>query len=131
MRERVFVGKRRGEPGIGQDEINRRLAEAARKGLSVVRLKGGDPFIFGRGGEELEYLRAADVPVAVVPGVTAALGCAAEAGLPLTFRDEASRLVLITAHRAEEAAATDWSGLAESADNGRCLHGACLRRRRA
>jgi uroporphyrin-III C-methyltransferase/precorrin-2 dehydrogenase/sirohydrochlorin ferrochelatase len=112
--ERVFVGKRRGEPGIGQDEINRRLAEAARKGLSVVRLKGGDPFIFGRGGEELEYLRAADVAVTVVPGVTAALGCAAETGLPLTFRDEASRLVLITAHRAEEAAAVDWSGLADT-----------------
>jgi uroporphyrin-III C-methyltransferase / precorrin-2 dehydrogenase / sirohydrochlorin ferrochelatase len=111
--ERVFVGKRRGEPGIGQDEINRRLVEAARKGLSVVRLKGGDPFVFGRGGEELEFLREANVPVVVVPGVTAALGCAAEAALPLTFRNEASRLTLITAHRAEDAAATDWSGLAD------------------
>ena len=111
--ERVFVGKRRGQPGIGQDEINRRLVEAARKGLNVVRLKGGDPFIFGRGGEELEYLREPQVPVVVVPGVTAALGCAAEAGLPLTFRNEASRLTLVTAHRAEDAAATDWSGLAD------------------
>ncbi len=111
--DRVFVGKRRGQPGIGQDEINRRLVEAARKGLSVVRLKGGDPFIFGRGGEELEYLRDANVPAVVVPGITAALGCAAEAGLPLTFRNEATRLTVITAHRAEDAAAIDWSGLAD------------------
>jgi uroporphyrin-III C-methyltransferase/precorrin-2 dehydrogenase/sirohydrochlorin ferrochelatase len=109
--EQVFVGKRRGQPGIGQDEINRRLVEAAREGRNVVRLKGGDPFVFGRGGEELEHLRAANVAVVVVPGVTAALGCAAEAGLPLTFRDEASRLSLVTAHRADEAAATDWWAL--------------------
>ncbi len=107
----MFVGKRRGQPGIGQDEINRRLVEAAREGRNVVRLKGGDPFVFGRGGEELEHLRAANVAVVVVPGVTAALGCAAEAGLPLTFRNEASRLSLVTAHRADEAAATDWSAL--------------------
>jgi len=111
--ERVFVGKRRGEPGIGQDEINRRLVEAARSGRNVVRLKGGDPFIFGRGGEELEHLRKANIPVVVVPGITAALGCAAEAGLPLTYRNEASRLVFVTAHRANEAAATDWSTLVD------------------
>src|SRR5262245_34767778 len=111
--ERVFVGKRRGEPGIGQDEINRRLVEAAQAGRRVVRLKGGDPFVFGRGGEELELLRAAGVPVVIVPGITAALGCAAEAGLPLTFRNEASRLAFITAHRADDAATTDWSGLAD------------------
>jgi uroporphyrin-III C-methyltransferase/precorrin-2 dehydrogenase/sirohydrochlorin ferrochelatase len=111
--DRVFVGKRRGQPGIGQDQINERLVEAARKGLSVVRLKGGDPFIFGRGGEELEYLRAAGIAVVIVPGVTAALGCAAEAGLPLTFRNEASRLCFITAHRADEATATNWTGLAD------------------
>src|SRR5262249_10681606 len=111
--ERVFVGKRRGQPGIGQEAINRGLVEAARAGKRVVRLKGGDPFVFGRGGEELEYLRAADIQVIVVPGVTAALGCAAEAGLPLTFRSEATRLTFITAHRAEEAASIDWSGLAD------------------
>jgi uroporphyrin-III C-methyltransferase/precorrin-2 dehydrogenase/sirohydrochlorin ferrochelatase len=111
--EQVFVGKRRGETGIGQDEINRRLVAAARAGRRVVRLKGGDPFIFGRGGEELEYLRAAGVPVVVVPGVTAALGCAAEAGLPLTFRNEAGKLAFITAQRAEEAAVIDWSSLAD------------------
>jgi uroporphyrin-III C-methyltransferase/precorrin-2 dehydrogenase/sirohydrochlorin ferrochelatase len=112
--KRIFVGKRRGQTSIGQDEINHSLAEAARQGLNVVRLKGGDPFIFGRGGEELDYLRRADVPVVVVPGVTAALGCAAESGLPLTLRDVASRLTLITAHRAEDAAATDWSELGSS-----------------
>ena len=111
--ERVFVGKRRGAPGIGQDEINRRLRDAAREGRNVVRLKGGDPFVFGRGGEELDYLRRFDVPVIVVPGVTAALGCAAEAGLPLTLRNEATRVALVTAHRADDAAAADWSGLAD------------------
>jgi uroporphyrin-III C-methyltransferase / precorrin-2 dehydrogenase / sirohydrochlorin ferrochelatase len=111
--EQVFVGKRRGEAGLEQDEINRRLVAAARAGRRVVRLKGGDPFIFGRGGEELEYLRAAGVPVVVVPGVTAALGCAAEAGLPLTFRNEAGKLAFITAQRAEEAAAIDWSSLTD------------------
>jgi uroporphyrin-III C-methyltransferase / precorrin-2 dehydrogenase / sirohydrochlorin ferrochelatase len=111
--ERVFVGKRRGVPGLGQDEINRRLRDAARNGHSVVRLKGGDPFVFGRGGEELDYLRRNDVPVIVVPGITAALGCAAEAGLPLTLRNEATRLCLVTAQRADQALATDWSGLAD------------------
>ena len=111
--EQVFVGKRRGAPGMPQDEINRRLVGAARAGRRVVRLKGGDPFIFGRGGEELEYLRRAGVPVVIVPGITAALGCAAESGLPLTFRGEASRLAFITAHRAEDAAEIDWSSLAD------------------
>jgi uroporphyrin-III C-methyltransferase/precorrin-2 dehydrogenase/sirohydrochlorin ferrochelatase len=111
--EQVFVGKRRGEPGIGQDEINRRMVAAARAGRRVVRLKGGDPFIFGRGGEEMEYLRQAGVPVVVVPGISAALGCAAESELPLTFRNEASTLTFITAHRAEDAAAIDWSAAAD------------------
>src|SRR5262245_31214156 len=111
--EQVFVGKRRGERGTGQDEINRRLVAAARAGRCVVRLKGGDPFVFGRGGEELEYLREAGVPVVVVPGITAALGCAAEVGLPLTFRNEAGKLAVITAQRAGEASAIDWSGLAD------------------
>jgi uroporphyrin-III C-methyltransferase/precorrin-2 dehydrogenase/sirohydrochlorin ferrochelatase len=111
--EQVFVGKRRGEPGLPQDEINQRLVEAARAGRRVVRLKGGDPFVFGRGGEELEHLRRAGVPVVVVPGITAALGCAAEFDLPLTFRNEASKLTFITAHRADEAASVDWSSLAD------------------
>lgn len=111
--ERVFVGKRRGRPGMGQERINALLVETARKGLNVVRLKGGDPFIFGRGGEELDHLRTAGIEANVVPGVTAALGCAAEAGLPLTYRGEASRLTVTTAHRADDAAAIDWKVLAD------------------
>ena len=79
----------------------------------MVRLKGGDPFIFGRGGEELECLREAGIATTVVPGITAALGCAAEVGLPLTFRSEATKLTFVTAHRADEAEAADWSSLAD------------------
>lgn len=109
--KRVFVGKRRGEPGIGQDEINKRLVEAAKTGRKVVRLKGGDAFVFGRGGEEIERLREQKIPVVIVPGITAALGCAAEAELPLTLRNEATRLSFVTAHRADDAAGVDWSGL--------------------
>jgi uroporphyrin-III C-methyltransferase/precorrin-2 dehydrogenase/sirohydrochlorin ferrochelatase len=110
--KRVFVGKKRGHPGIGQEEINRRLVEAARAGRKVVRLKGGDAFVFGRGGEEIEQLRAHNIPVVIVPGITAALGCAAEAELPLTLRNEATQLSFVTAHRADDAAVVDWSGLA-------------------
>ena len=109
--ELQFVGKRKGQPGIGQAEINRRLIEAAREGKQVVRLKGGDPFIFGRGGEELEQLREAGISVNVVPGITAALGCAAEAALPLTYRREANRVTLVTANTAEGADGIDWSAL--------------------
>jgi uroporphyrin-III C-methyltransferase / precorrin-2 dehydrogenase / sirohydrochlorin ferrochelatase len=107
--KRVSVGRRSGRPGIGQDAINERLAEAARRGLKVVRLKGGDPFIFGRGGEELDYLRQAGIEVVVVPGVTAAMGCAAEAGLPLTLRNEATQLTFISAQHAEGDAEIAWS----------------------
>jgi uroporphyrin-III C-methyltransferase/precorrin-2 dehydrogenase/sirohydrochlorin ferrochelatase len=111
--KQVFVGKRKGAPGIGQDAINRLLLEAAQAGQNVVRLKGGDPFIFGRGGEELEFLQAAGIAVTIVPGITAALGCAAEAGLPLTFRKEATRLTFVTANVAEGADSVDWSSLAD------------------
>ena len=111
--ELIFVGKRKGEPGIGQIEINRRLV-GGRAGRALRRSsKGGDPFIFGRGGEELEYLRQNGVPALVVPGITAALGCAAEAGLPLTLRKEASRLSFVTANVAEGAQSVDWSGLGD------------------
>jgi uroporphyrin-III C-methyltransferase / precorrin-2 dehydrogenase / sirohydrochlorin ferrochelatase len=111
--KRVFVGKKRGEPGVGQDEINKRLIEAAQAGRKVVRLKGGDAFVFGRGGEEIERLREHNIPVVIVPGITAALGCAAESELPLTLRNEATRLSFVTAHRADDAAAVDWSGLTD------------------
>ena len=126
--KRVFVGKQRGEPGIGQDEINRRLVEAARAGRKVVRLKGGDAFVFGRGGEEIERLREHSMPVVIVPGITAALGCAAEAELPLTFRNEATRLSFVTAHRADEAAARRLVRARRQADHGRGLYGPRLGR---
>lgn len=109
--ELVAVGKRAGRGAFPQRTINELLVQAAARHSVVVRLKGGDPFIFGRGGEELEFLRSRGVPVEVVPGITAALGCAAEIELPLTFRDEAVRLTLITARRAEDAVAIDFSGL--------------------
>ncbi|MGD9920723.1 MAG: siroheme synthase CysG [Pseudorhodoplanes sp.] len=111
--EIVHVGKRKGQPGIGQDAINSRLIAEAKAGRNVVRLKGGDPFIFGRGGEECQALEAAGVTVTIVPGITAALGCAAEAGLPLTFRKESTRLSIITANTAAGAENIDWSGLAD------------------
>lgn len=111
--KQVFVGKRKGQPGIGQDAINRLLLEAAQAGQTVVRLKGGDPFVFGRGGEELEFLQQSGVTVTVVPGITAALGCAAEAGLPLTFRKEATRLTFVTANVAEGVDSVDWTSLAD------------------
>ncbi len=111
--KRVPVGRRSGQPGIGQDAINEHLAEAARRGLKVVRLKGGDPFIFGRGGEELDYLRRAGIEVVVVPGVTAAMGCAAEAGLPLTLRHEATQLTFISAQHADGDAQIVWSNYAD------------------
>lgn len=107
----VNVGKRSGAPSTGQDHIHRLLVEAARSGAMVVRLKGGDPFIFGRGGEEVEALRAEGVTVEIVPGITAALGCAAQAQLPLTFRNEAVQLTFLTAHRAD-AGELDYAPLA-------------------
>jgi uroporphyrin-III C-methyltransferase/precorrin-2 dehydrogenase/sirohydrochlorin ferrochelatase len=111
--EIVHVGKRKGHIGIGQDAINRRLIAEAKGGRNVVRLKGGDPFIFGRGGEEREALEAEGIAVTVVPGITAALGCAAEAGVPLTFRKEATRLSIVTANTADGADKIDWTGLAD------------------
>lgn len=92
----INVGKRAGRPNVSQADINRLLIQHASLGLQVVRLKGGDPFIFGRGGEELEALRRAGIAVVVVPGVTAALGAAAGLQLPLTHRQVSSALILVT-----------------------------------
>jgi uroporphyrin-III C-methyltransferase/precorrin-2 dehydrogenase/sirohydrochlorin ferrochelatase len=110
---RVPVGRRVGKPGIGQDAINRLLIEAAKSGQRAVRLKGGDPFVFGRGGEEVEALREAGVACSVVPGITAGLGAAAQFEVPLTFRHEALRITFLTAHKAKDADAVDWSVLTD------------------
>ncbi len=110
--ERVFVGKARGRHAMPQREIEASLIAAAKDGLRVVRLKGGDPFVFGRGGEELEALKAAGVTAFVVPGVTAALGCAAEAGVPLTHRDHAQAVTFVTGHAKNgQAPDLDWAAL--------------------
>ena len=111
---RVPVGRRVGKPGIGQDAVNRLLIDAAKSGQRAVRLKGGDPFIFGRGGEEIEALRDAGVAYSVIPGITAALGAAAESEVPLTFRHEALRVTFLTAHRARDAEVVDWSALTDT-----------------
>lgn len=110
--ERVFVGKKRAAHALAQDRIHLRLIEEARKGRRVVRLKGGDPFVFGRGGEELAALRAAGVETIVVPGISSALGCAAAAGVPLTHRAHAQSLVFVTGHAADGEPDLDWDSLA-------------------
>jgi uroporphyrin-III C-methyltransferase/precorrin-2 dehydrogenase/sirohydrochlorin ferrochelatase len=110
---RVPVGRRAGKPGIGQDAINTLMIEAAKSGQRAVRLKGGDSFVFGRGGEEIEALREAGVAYSVVPGITAGLGAAAQFEVPLTFRHEALRITFLTAHKAEDADTVDWSELTD------------------
>src|ERR1700694_1150031 len=110
---RVPVGRRVGKPGIGQQAINKLLIEAARSGQRAVRLKGGDPFVFGRGGEEVEALREGGGAYSVVPGITAGLGGAAQFEVPLTFRHEALRITFLTAHKARDAETVDWSVLTD------------------
>jgi uroporphyrin-III C-methyltransferase len=102
------VGKRCGKKSVRQEEINAVLIQFALLGLQVVRLKGGDPLLFGRAGEEIEALRQADIEVEIIPGVTAALAAAAAAQIPLTHRQVASALVVLTGHHSEAAGPGDW-----------------------
>ena len=110
--ERIEVGKESGLHHTTQDGIHALMLEHARAGKRVVRLKGGDPFVFGRGGEELEFLRAQGIAYEVVPGISAALACAAYAGVPLTHRDLGQSLQFVTAHSKSDAAPPDWNVLA-------------------
>jgi uroporphyrin-III C-methyltransferase/precorrin-2 dehydrogenase/sirohydrochlorin ferrochelatase len=109
--ERIYVGKAAGKHHVSQQDTNALLVKLAKEGKRVCRLKGGDPFIFGRGGEELEALAAEGIRFEVVPGVTAAAGCAAYAGIPLTHRDHAQALTFVTGHVKGEADTVDWNAL--------------------
>ncbi|MDX1498539.1 MAG: siroheme synthase CysG [Woeseiaceae bacterium] len=110
--ERIAVGKTPGAASCAQEDINALLVELVASGRRVCRLKGGDPFVFGRGGEEAAALAAAGLPCEIVPGITAAVGCAASAGIPLTHRDAAQSVVLVTGHGKASVDRLDWASLA-------------------
>jgi len=111
--EKIFVGKMAGNHTLPQDDICQLLVNKALEGKFVVRLKGGDPFVFGRGGEELDVLLAAGVPVDIVPGVTAALGAAASFGFPLTHPEHAQYCVFVTGHLKDHTVDLNWQALAQ------------------
>lgn len=117
---KIYVGRAVGDPTTHQEETNRKMVEYAKQGLSVLRLKGGDPFIFGRGAEEAEYLVENGIEFEIVPGISSAVGSAAYAGIPLTHRSYASSVSIVTGHEEEgkkdSASSVNWSMLAKATD---------------